>query len=67
MILAGKTDGARVRHFFRCCFDIKYDRKAGREALPEFVKKKVRIPYGVAIAAGMWFNLLYTAFLLLKR
>ena len=67
MILAGKTDVHRVKHFLRSCFDVKYDRKAGREALPEFVKKKVRIPYGVAIAAGMWFNLLYTTFLLLRK
>ena len=64
MIIAGKTDASRVKHLFRCCFDVKYDRKAGREALPEFVKKKVRIPYGVAIAAGMWFTLLYTLYTL---
>ena len=67
MIAAGKTDAARVKHFFRSCFDVKYDRKAGKDALPEFVKKKVRIPYGVAIAAGMWFNLLYTTYLMLKK
>ena len=67
MIAAGKTDAPRIKHFFRCCFDIKYDRQAGRDALPEFVKKKLRIPYGVAIAAGMWFTLLYTALQMLGK
>ena len=67
MILAGRTDAARVKHLLRCCFDIKYDREAGKAALPEFVKKKLRIPYGVAIAVGMWGNLLYTAYLMLGK
>ena len=67
MILAGRTDATRVKHLLRCCFDIKYDREAGKAALPEFVKKKLRIPYGVAIAVGMWGNLLYTAYLMLRK
>lgn len=67
MITAGKTDGARVLHYLRCCFDWKYDRKAGYAALPDKKTEKVRIPYGLAIAAGMWGNLVYTAILLLKR
>ena len=68
MVAASKTDASRIRHWFRCCTDMRYDRKAGREALPELVKKKVRIPYGVAIAAGMLFSLLFTLFcMMLKR
>lgn len=67
MIIAGKTDGARIWHFLRCCFDWNYDREAGAAALPDKRTEKVRIPYGLAIAAGMWGNLVYTAFLLLKK
>ena len=54
MVIAGKTDAARLKHLWRCCTDRHYDRKAGKESLPEKQSEKVRIPFGVAIAAGCW-------------
>ena len=67
MILWGKTDGARVKHYLRCCFDWNYDREAGFAGLPEKKNEKVRIPYGVAIAIGMFGNFAYTAYMLLQK
>ena len=67
MIVAGKTDGARVIHYLRCCFDWNYDRVTGAAHLPDKKREKVRIPYGLAIAVGMWGNFAFTAFQLLKK
>lgn len=67
MIVAGKTDGTRVIHYLRCCFDWNYDRVTGAAHLPDKKREKVRIPYGLAIAVGMWGNLAFTAFQLLKK
>jgi prepilin peptidase CpaA len=67
MIVAGKTDGARVIHYLRCCFDWNYDRVTGAAHLPDKKREKVRIPYGLAIAVGMWGNLAFTAFQLLNK
>jgi len=58
MRLAGALDGARVKHLFRCLFDWRYDRKAGRELLPGREDEKARIPFGVAISIGVWATLL---------
>ncbi len=57
MLLAGKVDGSRLKHWGRCIFDWRYDRKAGREALPSKTDERVRLPFGVAIAIGMWITL----------
>ena len=67
MIVVGKTDGARVIHYLRCCFDWNYDRVTGAAHLPDKKREKVRIPYGLAIAVGMWGNFAFTAFQLLKK
>ena len=67
MIVAGKTDSARLVHYFRCCFDWNYDRVTGAAHLPDKKREKVRIPYGVAIAAGMWGNLAIAAFWRIKE
>lgn len=67
MIVAGKTDGARVIHYLRCCFDWNYDRVTGAAHLPDKKREKVRIPYGLAIAVGMWGNFAFTAFQLLNK
>lgn len=61
MIIWGKTDPARLKHALRCAFDPSYDRAQGKAALPDKKNEKVRIPYGVAIAAGTWICLLVTA------
>lgn len=64
MMIYGKVDTARVKHFFRCCFDFRYDRKAGRENLPDLKREKLRIPYGVAIALGTLLNMIWSAYLM---
>ena len=58
MRLAGALDGARVRHLFRCLFDWRYDRAEGRKKLPDRENERARIPFGVAISAGIWTTLL---------
>ena len=57
MLLAGKADASRLKHWARCIFDWRYDRKAGRENLPPKSDEKVRLPFGVAIAIGTWLTL----------
>ena len=57
MLVAGKADGSRLKHWARCVFDWRYDRKAGREALPSKTDERVRLPFGVAIAIGFWLTL----------
>lgn len=58
MQIAGALDGARVKHLFRCLFDWRYDRAEGRRNLPDRENEKVRVPFGVAISAGVWTTLL---------
>lgn len=59
MLALHAADGARLRHYARCLFDWRYDRKAGRAALPAKDAEKVRVPFGIAIAAGLWIVLLW--------
>ena len=54
MLIAGKVDASRLKHWFYCCTKINYDRKAAAEKLPPKNDEGVRIPFGVAIAAGTW-------------
>ena len=53
MAVAGRVDLARLKHWIRCLFDWRYDRKAGRAALPPRESERGRIPFGVAIAVGL--------------
>lgn len=53
MLFWGSLDGSRLRHYFRCCFDWRYDRKAGKAMLPPRESEQVRIPFALAIAIGM--------------
>lgn len=53
MAVAGRVDLARLKHWGRCVFDWRYDRRAGRAALPPRESERGRIPFGVAIAAGL--------------
>ena len=57
MTFSGHLDWARVKHYSRCLIDFKYDKAAGKAALPDASQEKVRIPYGVAIAFGTWLTL----------
>lgn len=54
MLCAHAADGARLKHFARSLFDWKYDRRAGREALPSRESERVRVPFGIALAGGLW-------------
>lgn len=54
MLIAGKVDAGRLVHYFNCLFNLKYDRKAGREKLLPATHEKVQVPFGVAIACGTW-------------
>ncbi len=58
MLIAGKADSSRLKHWCRCIFDWRYDRKAGREKLPPKSDERVRLPFGVAIAIGTWLTFL---------
>ena len=58
MQITGRVDAARLKHFFRCACDWRYDRAEGRKNLPDRESEKVRIPFGVAISAGIWTTLL---------
>ncbi len=58
MQLNGMVDSSRLKHCFRCVFDWRYDRVAGRAALPPKENERVRIPFGLAVAIGLWLTLL---------
>ena len=62
MWCAGKVNGSRLKHYFRVCFDMGYDREAGKKALPPCSSEKCRVPFGVAIAAGVWMTLLWNLY-----
>lgn len=53
MLLAGKLDGARLRHCVRSLFDWRYDRRAGAAGLPPKDSERVRIPFSIPITFGM--------------
>jgi Flp pilus assembly protein protease CpaA len=53
MAAAGRVDLARLKHAGRCLFDWRYDRRAGRAALPPRESERGRVPFGLAIAAGL--------------
>lgn len=52
MLACRQASGARLKHYFRSAFDWRYDRAAGKAALPPKEDERFRIPFGVAIAIG---------------
>lgn len=56
-LVFGRVDRSRLVHYTRCVFDWRYDRAAGRAALPPKTSEKARVPFGLAIAAGTWLEL----------
>ena len=62
MWIAGKVDIGRIKHYVRCLFDWRYDRKKGRENLPPASSEKCRVPFGVAIAIGTWMTFAWELF-----
>lgn len=53
MLLVRKVDARRLRHYCRAAFDPRYDRAAGRAALPPRDSEACRIPFAAAIATGL--------------
>lgn len=52
MLVCKKLDTARVRHYVRCAFDWRYDRRQGKKNLPPADSERVRVPFSLAIAIG---------------
>ena len=63
MLIFGRVDPARLKHWLRSIFDWRYDRKAGAAKLPAKSDEKGRVPFGVAIAIGTIATLVYAYFL----
>ena len=61
MLCARQVSAARLKHCFRSLFDWRYDRKAGKAALPPKDDERARVPFGVAIALGTWATLIAEA------
>lgn len=58
LVVVRPATGARLMHGLRVLVDWRYDRAAGRTALPARTDEKGRVPFGVAIALGVWMTLL---------
>ena len=59
MLAFGRVRSSRLKHWLRVIFDWRYDRKKGAENLPPKNDEKERVPFGVAIALGTVFTLIY--------
>lgn len=57
MLAFKAVNPARLKHYARCLLDFRYDREKGKEALPPPDSEACRVPFGVAIAAGLFINL----------
>lgn len=57
MLFFRKVNPARVKHYCRTLFDFRYDRAEGRKHLPPPETESCRVPFGAAIAAGLFLNL----------
>lgn len=53
MVVMGRLDAVRVKHYVRCIGDWRYDRKAGAAALPPLDSARERIPFSIAITVGL--------------
>jgi Flp pilus assembly protein protease CpaA len=53
LLTAGVLDGARVRHYLRCLFNWRYDRRAGAAGLPPRDSERVRMPFSIPIGVGL--------------
>ena len=63
MLCFGLVASTRLRHYLRVLFDWRYDRKKGASELPPKTDERMRVPFGVAIAAGTVLTLLYAWYL----
>ena len=62
MLVARQASAHRLKHIFRTLFDWRYDRAAGKAALPPREDESGRIPFSLAIAAGTVITLALEAF-----
>ncbi|MGN0856723.1 MAG: prepilin peptidase [Candidatus Spyradenecus sp.] len=53
-LLARRQTRLRLVHWVRCLCDVRYDRVAGRAALPPLSPEAVRMPFSLAIALGFY-------------
>jgi len=58
MLALNQVEGHRLKHYVRCAVDWRYDRKAGAATLPPKENARVRVPFALAIAAGLLLALL---------
>jgi Flp pilus assembly protein protease CpaA len=58
MLTAGRLDGARLKHVAKVLFDWRYDRHAGRSALPPRDSDRVRMPFSLPITVGLLWAIL---------
>jgi leader peptidase (prepilin peptidase)/N-methyltransferase len=58
LILAGRLDVQRLRHYTQCAFNWNYDRVAGAAALAPKENERVRMPFSLPIAVGLVASLL---------
>lgn len=58
MLFFHRVNTARLKHFCRSLFDFRYDRAEGRKNLPPPETESCRVPFGAAIGAGLFLNLL---------
>lgn len=63
MLICGRVKATRLKHWFRTIFDWRYDRREGAASLPDKSDETLRIPFGVAIAAGTVITLIYAYFM----
>ena len=58
MLALNQVEGHRLKHYLRCAVDWRYDRTEGAAALPPKESAKVRVPFALAISAGLLLALL---------
>jgi len=53
LMTGGRIDGSRIRHYLRSMVDWRYDRVAGRSALPSPDSERVRMPFAIPVTIGL--------------
>ena len=53
LMVMGKMDAARMKHYLRVMVDTRYDRVAGRLALPPADSASARMPFAIPVAIGL--------------
>lgn len=53
MLFARRVSAARLKHWANVCFNFRYDRAVGAALLPPRSSEQCRVPFGIAIGAGL--------------